>query len=58
MTFVDRFKQLNWDDIGMSIFSKTATDVERALSKPKRDLEDFKALISPAAEPCLEQMAQ
>lgn len=46
MTFVDRFKQLNWDDIGMSIFSKTAADVERALSKPKRDLEDFKALIS------------
>jgi 2-iminoacetate synthase len=42
----------------MSIFSKTAADVERALSKPKRDLEDFKALISPAAEPYLEQMAQ
>ncbi len=39
------------------IFGKT-TDVERALSKPKRDLEDFKALISPAAEPYLEQMAQ
>ncbi|WP_146442980.1 2-iminoacetate synthase ThiH [Vibrio kanaloae] len=58
MTFVDRFKQLNWDDIGMSIFSKTAADVERALSNPKRDLEDFKALISPAAEPYLEQMAQ
>ncbi|UIJ40866.1 2-iminoacetate synthase ThiH [Vibrio kanaloae] len=58
MTFVDRFKQFNWDDIGMSIFSKTAADVERALSKPKRDLEDFKALISPAAEPYLEQMAQ
>jgi len=58
MTFVDRFKQLNWDDIGMSIFSKTAADVERALSKPKRDLEDFKALISPAAEPYLERMAQ
>ncbi|MFA0141187.1 2-iminoacetate synthase ThiH [Vibrio kanaloae] len=58
MTFVDRFKQLNWDDIGMSIFSKTAADVERALSKPKRDLEDFKALISPSAEPYLEQMAQ
>jgi 2-iminoacetate synthase len=32
--------------------------VERALSKEKRDLEDFKALISPAAEPFLEQMAQ
>ncbi|MFX3770182.1 2-iminoacetate synthase ThiH, partial [Streptococcus suis] len=28
------------------------------LNKPKRDLEDFKALISPAAEAYLEQMAQ
>ncbi|WP_406732288.1 2-iminoacetate synthase ThiH [Vibrio scophthalmi] len=58
MSFVDRFNQLNWDDISLSIYAKTATDVERALAKPRRDLEDFKALISPAAEPYLEQMAQ
>ncbi|AIW17573.1 MULTISPECIES: 2-iminoacetate synthase ThiH [Vibrio] len=58
MTFVDQFKKLNWDDISMSIYAKTAKDVERALAKPKRDLEDFKALLSPAAEPYLEQMAQ
>ncbi|MEL0661138.1 2-iminoacetate synthase ThiH, partial [Psychromonas arctica] len=37
---------------------KTASDVERALSNPRLDLEDFKALIRPAAEPYLEQMAQ
>jgi len=41
-----------------SVFNKTATDVEHALQNPKRDLEDFKALISPAARPYLEQMAQ
>ncbi|MDN3615570.1 2-iminoacetate synthase ThiH [Vibrio gallaecicus] len=58
MSFVDQFKKLNWDDIGLSIYSKTAKDVERALASPKRSLEDFKALISPAAEPYLEQMAQ
>ncbi len=58
MSFYERFKQLNWDDISMSIFAKTAQDVERALAKSKRDLEDFKALISPAAEPYLEQMAK
>ncbi|PFG58721.1 tyrosine lyase ThiH [Vibrio sp. ES.051] len=58
MSFYERFKQLNWDDISMSIYAKTAQDVERALSKTRRDLEDFKALISPAAEPYLEQMAQ
>ncbi|EPT7323122.1 2-iminoacetate synthase ThiH [Vibrio parahaemolyticus] len=58
MSFYDRFQQLDWDDIFMSIYAKTEQDVERALAKPKRDLEDFKALISPAAEPYLEQMAK
>ncbi|HCH3500898.1 2-iminoacetate synthase ThiH [Vibrio parahaemolyticus] len=58
MSFYVRFQQLDWDDISMSIYAKTAQDVERALAKPKRDLEDFKALISPAAEPYLEQMAK
>ncbi|EQB8944828.1 2-iminoacetate synthase ThiH [Vibrio parahaemolyticus] len=58
MSFYDRFQQLDWDDISMSIYAKTAQDVERALAKPKRDLEDFKALISPAAEPYLEHMAK
>ncbi|HHK8638268.1 TPA: 2-iminoacetate synthase ThiH [Vibrio parahaemolyticus] len=58
MSFYDRFQQLDWDDISMSIYAKTVQDVERALAKPKRDLEDFKALISPAAEPYLEQMAK
>ncbi len=58
MSFYERFKQLNWDDVSMSIYAKTAQDVERALAKSKRDLEDFKALISPAAEPYLEQMAK
>lgn len=57
-TFKDIFETLNWDAVKSSIYSKTASDVERALSKSKRDLEDFKALISPAAAPYLEQMAQ
>lgn len=41
-----------------NIYSKTRADVERALAKPHRDLEDFTALISPAAAPYLEEMAQ
>lgn len=36
----------------------TAKDVERALGHPTCTIEDFKALLSPAAEPFLEQMAQ
>ncbi|MCP4443445.1 MAG: 2-iminoacetate synthase ThiH [Aureispira sp.] len=58
MSFKDIFDQHQWDDIKASIYNKTAQDVERALSAEKRTLEDFKALISPAAEPYLEQMAQ
>ncbi len=56
--FKEVFAQYNWKQITEDIYSKTAEDVLSALSKPKRNLEDFKALISPAAAPHLEQMAQ
>ncbi len=56
--FKDLFDTYNWDEVKASIYAKTKFDVERALSSEKRGLEDFKALISPAAEPYLEQMAQ
>ena len=56
--FTQLFNTYNWDKTKQSIYAKTIVDVERALSKEKRDLEDFKALISPAAEGYLEQMAQ
>ncbi|MCF1427836.1 MAG: 2-iminoacetate synthase ThiH [Shewanella sp.] len=56
--FAYTFAKLNWDAERLGIYAKTATDVERALCSGKRTLEDFKALISPAAEPYLEQMAQ
>lgn len=58
MNFNEIFNNTNWDEIKASIYAKTAKDVERALANSKRDLEDFKALISSAAEPYLEQMAQ
>lgn len=58
MSFSTHFQQLDWDDSRLSIYGKRARDVERALSSPKRTLDDFKALISPAAEPYLETMAQ
>lgn len=56
--FKERFESLHWESIQESIYSKKASDVEIALAKEKRNLEDFKALISPAAAPYLEQMAQ
>lgn len=36
----------------------TIEDVRRALAKESRGIEEFAALLSPAAEPCLEMMAQ
>ncbi|HZJ35972.1 MAG: 2-iminoacetate synthase ThiH [Flavobacteriaceae bacterium] len=48
----------SWEEVLQSIFSKTEADVRLALDKRKRSLEDFKALISPAARPFLEEMAQ
>lgn len=58
MTFKNIFDTYNWEEVKQSILSKTESDVVFALQKEKRDLEDFKALISPAALPYLEQMAQ
>ena len=52
------FDQYDWNDTLSSILSKTVDDVQRALFREKRDIEDFKALISPAAKPFIEEMAQ
>jgi 2-iminoacetate synthase len=58
MSFRPVFEAHAWEEVKASIYAKTAADVERALAAPKRRLEDFKALISPAAAPYLERMAQ
>ncbi|MDA8715332.1 2-iminoacetate synthase ThiH [Flavobacteriales bacterium] len=58
MTFYDQISEVNWTQLGDSIYSKTTADVKGALEKEQCDLEDFKALISPAAEPFLELIAK
>lgn len=55
--FSEVLEKTGWDDTTACIRAKTAADVEIALSKPHLDLEDFMALVSPAAAPYLEQMA-
>ncbi|WP_442590574.1 2-iminoacetate synthase ThiH [Pedobacter sp. AW31-3R] len=57
-TFTKLFDTYNWEETSKGIYAKTSADVELALSRSKRTLEDFKALISPAAAPYLEQMAR
>jgi 2-iminoacetate synthase len=59
MTFNEYHAQFNWDEIQQRIISKTLADVDRALAKTTPlDMEDFMALISSAASPRLELMAQ
>lgn len=56
--FSDHFDIHQWDEVKASIYSKTAKDVEFALGNRDRSLEDFKALISPAATAYLGNMAE
>ncbi|MDE6461384.1 MAG: 2-iminoacetate synthase ThiH [Muribaculaceae bacterium] len=57
--FSDELKQYDWDETTSRIAAKTARDVEAALGKETAlSVDDFMALISPAARPYLEQMAR
>lgn len=59
MEFSDILAQIDWDETTQRIQSKTEDDVLRALHKKEPlTVDDFEALISPAAIPHLETMAQ
>ena len=66
MEYMDGMEQIKSDIFGKVIsemksydYNKyTAVDVNRALTHDTCTIEDFKALLSPAAEPFLEKMAQ
>ena len=55
--FSEYLKSISWQETTERIYAKTEADVRRALNREYADIEDFMALISPAAEPYLEQMA-
>lgn len=57
-TFTTHWSRVDWDDAGLRINTKTARDVERALNTDRLTREDFMALISPAALPYIEPLAQ
>ena len=60
MNFIDVWRRHDFGSVARRIASKTPADVRRALGRPRGsvDLEDFGALVSPAAAPFLEDMAQ
>ena len=55
--FSEELLKYDWDETTARIAAKTGADVERALGKKRRDIDDFMALVSPAAAPYLERMA-
>jgi 2-iminoacetate synthase len=60
MNFLDVWRRHDFGAVARRIASKTPADVRRALGRPRGgvELEDFAALLSPAAAPFLEDMAQ
>jgi 2-iminoacetate synthase len=57
-TFKSVFQDYDWETIQNKIYQTTVKEVENALAKTNRSLDDFIALISPVAQSYLEQMAQ
>ena len=56
--FSEELEKIDWEKITKAIYSKPEHDVLRALGKEHCDVDDFMALISPAAAKYLEPMAQ
>ncbi len=56
-TFYDYMQPYRWEEVEQSIYDKTKNDVIDALNASHRSLDDFAALISPAAAEFLEDMA-
>ncbi|TKI03130.1 2-iminoacetate synthase ThiH [Martelella alba] len=57
-SFTPYWRHLDWDDIVLRINAATARDVQRALDSEHPGPEAFLALISPAAQPFIEPLAQ
>ena len=58
MLFKNTFDTYDWDTLEAEIYNYTADNVRQVLDKEAIDLDDFKVLISPAAKPFVEEMAQ
>lgn len=55
--FSEEIMNYSWEETTKQIYSKTDADVRRALGKEYCTVDDFMALISPAAIPHLEELA-
>jgi len=57
-TFYDTIRQYDWAAVTRQIYAATPADVARALGKERIGMDDFAALVSPAAAPSLKAMAE
>ncbi|MCC8089755.1 MAG: 2-iminoacetate synthase ThiH [Rikenellaceae bacterium] len=57
-TFFDVLTEYNWDKVTEKIYSSSESDVLNAIAKDKLSLDDFAALVSPAAEKYIKSMAE
>jgi len=58
MQFFDEIKKYPWESVRKEIENCSPIDVKRALTASPMRIEDVMSLLSPAAESCLENMAQ
>lgn len=58
MRFAEVFSGIDKEHLRLSMYGCTARDVEQALQQPTGNLTSLMALLSPAAAPYIEQMAQ
>lgn len=56
--FIDILKTYDWRNTTELIYDKNKSNVLSALHSDRRSIDDFMALISPAAEPYIEEMAR
>ena len=57
MTFYDEVIGYDWAEVTRKIYASTPGQVEKALARERITMDDFAALVSPAAEPYLREMA-
>lgn len=56
--FSEQLEKISWEETTAAIMAKTDADVRRALAARRCTVDDFMALVSPAAAPYLETMAR
>lgn len=58
MSFNAELENYGWEDIQLAIRAKTTSQVKQALHAQKCSADDLMALLSPAAQPMLEELAR